>query len=238
MFVSSRACRQRGQALTETIIVLPIVLLSVFAILYLGHAGLVAERAQAALRYAGFAGFYGVGNQAYTAADIYSNLQGGAQPVPCPTAPAGAFDNTAPYPGPANPRLWGPDWQVSSSCGMVTKNIGGTGVLASRTISATIVNVQTGVNVPEYLRPTIGKNAVIAAQTVFAHPAYAGIIMYCNAGTYSAVRDSITAMSSVGMPTPIPGSGTPTPAPTGAPSPLPTSPVPTPTPIPNSSGSC
>jgi len=231
MLVTRMRTRQRGQALVETILMLPLAIFCVFAILYLAHAGIMNERAQAAIRFAGFTGFYGQSDQAYTAADIYANLQGGTQPVPCPTAPAGIFSDTAPFPGPASPRLWGPNWQVSSNCGTMVKNIGGAEFLASRDIAATLVNVQTGVTVPAFLQPLIGGNAVIFAQTTFAHPQYPGIIMYCNPGTYSAVHDSITAMSSASMPTPIPG-GASTPLPSGAPSPLPTSPVPTPTPYP------
>ncbi len=236
MLVANRRRIQRGQALIETIIVLPIAIFCVFAILYLAHAGIMTERTQSAIRYAGFAGFYGQSNQAYTAADIYTNLRGGSPPVPCPTAPAGAFDDTAPYPGPSSPRLWGPDWQISSNCGTVTQNIGGASFLASRTLAATLVNVQTGINVPSYLQPLIGGNAVMFAQTAFAHPQYPGVIMFCNVDTYNAVHDSITAMSTVGMPTPLPVSS-PSPVPSGAPTALPTSPVPTPTPISNP-GSC
>lgn len=236
MFVARARARQRGQALTETIIMLPVGIFCVFAILYLGHAGIMAERSQAAIRYAGFTGFYGQSDQAYTAADIYANLQGGTQPLPCPTAPPGAFNDTAPYPGPASPTLWGPDWQISSNCQTITQNIGGAEFLASRDIAATVVNVQTGINVPPFLQPLIGSNTVMFAQTAFAHPQYPGVIMYCNSDTYSAVHDSITAMSTVGMPTPMPGSS-PTPVPSSAPSPLPTSPVPTPTPY-SATGSC
>lgn len=232
----ARRRRQRGQALTETIIVLPVVILAIFGILYLSHAGIVEERTQSAIRYAGFTGFYGQSNQAYTAADIYSNMQGGAQPVPCPTAPAGAYNDTAPYPGPSSPPLWNPDWQISSNCGLVTQNIGGAEFLASRTLAATAVNVQTGVNVPSYLRPLIGNFGVMFAQTSFTHPQYPGIIMYCNVDTFNAVHDSITAMSSVSMPTPLPAPS-PTAQPSNAPSPVPTSPVATPSPYPNA-GSC
>jgi hypothetical protein len=236
VFVTRIRNRQRGQALVETAIMLPIALLCVFGILYLAHAGIMTERTQSAMRYAGFSGFYGQSNQAYTAADIYSNLQGGTQPVPCPTAPPGVFTDTAPYPGPASPPLWGPNWQVSSNCETVIQNIGGAEFLASRDIASTIVNVQTGITVPPFLQPLIGGTAVMFSQIAFAHPQYPGILMYCNSDTYNAVHGSITAMGSVGMPTPIPG-GSPSPAPSGAPSPLPTSPVPTPTPF-ASTGSC
>lgn len=236
MFLARSRTRQRGQALIETVIMLPIAIFCVFAILYLAHAGIMTERTQSAIRYAGFAGFYGQSDQAFTAADIYSNLQGGAQPLPCPTAPAGAFNDTAPYPGPASPQLWGPNWQISSNCATIVRNIGGAEFLASRDISATVVNVQTGIDVPAYLQPLIGSTAVMYAKTAFSHPAYPGVLMYCNPPTYEAVHDSITAMSTVGMPTPLPASS-PSAAPSGAPSPLPTSPVPTPTPI-SGAGTC
>lgn len=237
MLVTLRRRRQRGQALTETVIMLPAAMLALFAILYLAHAGIVTERTQSAMRYAGFAGFYGQSDQAYTAADIYANLEGGTQPVPCPTAPAGAYSDTGPYPGPASPRLWGPDWQVSSNCATIVQNIGGAEFLASRDIAATVVNVQTGVNVPTFLQPLIGSNAVIGSEIAFVHPAYPGVIMFCNQDTYNAVHDSITAMSTVGLPTPVPDGGSPSPLPSDNPSPLPTSPVPTPTPF-SSTGAC
>jgi len=213
MLLARKRDLQRGQALTETLIVLPVAIFAIFAILYIARAGIVNERIYLSMRYAGFSAFYGQSNQAYTAADIYSNIQGGNQPVPCPKAPAGAFNDTAPYPGPSGPPLWNPDEPVTSQCSMQTTSIGGASFLASRYLSATLVNVQTGVNVPPYLQSLIPAQTTMQAQGGFVHPAYPGVIMYCNGDTFTAVYDSLTSNGTISLPTPMPGEPTPGPTP-------------------------
>ncbi|MGZ3505495.1 MAG: TadE/TadG family type IV pilus assembly protein [Vulcanimicrobiaceae bacterium] len=210
----------RGQTLVETLLVMPIMLFVIFATLYIAHYGIVNERTQIGLRYAGVEAFVQGQTDAYTAADIYSNLSGGTQPVPCPTAPPGVYTNSAPYPGPSSPPLWSPDAPVdgagdtmTSSCSPTFTDLGGASFLAARFISATQITSNAGVSIPAYLQPLLGRIFTQTnAATAFAHSAYPGIILYCVAKAHDATLNSITANGTVGLPTPMPGLPTAPPA--------------------------
>jgi hypothetical protein len=214
--------RMRGQTMIETLLMMPIMLLVIFGTLYIAHYGIVNERTQLGMRYAGVEAFVQGQTAAYTAADIYSNLSGGTQPVPCPTAPPGVYTNSAPYPGPSSPPLWSPDAPVdqagdttTSTCSPTFTDLGGASFLAARFIAATQIKANAGVSIPAYLRPLLGGNVTFAqtnAQTAFAHAAYPGIILYCVAKAHDATLNSITANGTVTLPTPMPGLPTAPPA--------------------------
>ncbi|HEY8313870.1 MAG TPA: hypothetical protein VIG51_06820 [Candidatus Baltobacteraceae bacterium] len=210
----------RGQTLVETLLMMPVGLFVIFAMLYIAHFGIVNERTQLGMRYAGVESFVQGQTQAYTAADIYANLAGGTQPVPCPTAPAGVYTNSAPYPGPSTPPLWSPDAAVdgsgsvtSSTCQVTFTDLGGASFLASRFIAATQITSNAGVSIPKYLQPILGALfAKTNASSAFAHSAYPGIILYCVSKAHDATLNSITANGTVGLPTPMPGLPTPPPS--------------------------
>lgn len=205
----------RGQTLIETLLIMPVAIFAIFALIYIAHFGVVNERTFLSMRYAGIAAFTQGQNQAYTAADIYSNLAGGQQPVPCPTPPAGAFDNTAPYPGPSTPPLFRPDALSIPACTTTFTDLGGASFLAARFISSTSIGVNASVNVPAYLQPLIGAVTNTHAVGSFVHSAYPGIILFCVSKAYDAVYQSVTAEGTLTLPTPGPGQPTAPPAPTG-----------------------
>ncbi len=210
----------RGQTLLETLLMMPIMLFIIFAMLYMAHLGIVNERTQVGLRYAGVQSFVQGQTQAYTAADIYANLSGGTQPVPCPTSPPGVYTNSAPYPGPSSPPLWSPDAPLdqagdttTSTCQVTFTDLGGASFLASRFIAFTQITSHAGVSIPGYLQSLLGGFfAQTSAGTEFAHSAYPGIILYCVSKAHDATLNSITANGTVGLPTPMPGLPTPPPA--------------------------
>ena len=203
----------RGQTLVETVLMMPIALFALFALLFITHFGIVNERTYLSLRYAGVAAFLQGSSQAYTAANVYSNLAGGQQPVPCPTPPTGVFNNSAPYPGPTSAPLWNPDSVNVPPCTTSFTDLGGASFLAARFIPATSIAVNASVNVPAYLQPLLGKVSTTSTAGSFVHSAYPGIILYCVAKAYSAVHDSVTANETVNLPTPGPGQPTAPPAP-------------------------
>jgi hypothetical protein len=204
--------RMRGQTLVETLIMMPIALFALFAMIFITHFGIVNERTYLALRYAGVAAFVQGAGQAYTAANVYANLAGGQQPVPCPTPPAGAFTNTAPFPGPSSAPLWNPDSITIPACTTAFTDLGGASFLAARFIPSTAISVSASVNVPQYLQPLLGAVSTSNTAASFVHSAYPGIILFCVAKAYSAVHDSVTAMDTVSLPTPSPGEPTAPPA--------------------------
>ena len=208
---------QRGQTLIETLLVMPIALFTIFALIYITHFGIVNERTYLSMRYAGVAAFTQGASQAYTAADVYANLAGGQQPVPCPTPPAGVFTNSDPYPGPSTPPLFTPDGLSIPACTTAFTDLGGASFLAARYVSSTAVGVNASVNVPQYLQPLLGAVTTTHAAGAFVHSAYPGIILYCVSKAYDAVSQSLTAGNTVSLPTPAPGQPTAPPAPSGHP---------------------
>lgn len=207
--------RMRGQTLVETLLMMPVAIFAIFALIYITHFGIVNERTYLSMRYAGVAAFTQGASAAYTAADVYSNLAGGQQPVPCPTPPAGAFDNSAPYPGPSTPPLFKPDALTIPACTTTFTDLGGATFLAARFISATSIGVNATVNVPAYLQPLIGKITNTHSVGSFVHSAYPGIILFCVTKAHDAVYQSVTAGGTLSLPTPNPGQPTAPPAPSG-----------------------
>lgn len=205
----------RGQALIEMTIALPIVLLALFGILYVARLGVVDERAQLALRYGGIAGFI-TGSGAYSAANIYANLDPSSIPQPCPTPAMGAFNNTAPFPGPSSAPFWQPDSASNAApCAPAVFGLGGAQFLASHFFSATSLNVNASVDVPAYIQAVLGQDAHnVSASETFVHPAFPGMILYCSTEVRARVNGAITAQGSSIPPTPIPnGAPPPSPAP-------------------------
>lgn len=206
----------RGQALIESAIALPLVLLMLFGIIYVARVGVVGERAQLALRYGGIAGF-DTQSGAYSAANIYANLNPSAVPSPCPGPALGAFSGTAPFPGPSSAPFWQPDSANAPSglCTPAVFGLGGAQFLASHYFSGTAVSVSAGVNVPTYIQQALGATTnQVNASEYFIHPAFPGMILYCSTEVRDRVNGAITASGSSIPPTPIPnGASNPSPAP-------------------------
>ena len=205
----------RGQALIEMTIALPIVLLALFGIMYVARLGVVDERAQLALRYGGIAGFI-TGSGAYSAANIYANLNPSSVPQPCPTPAMGAFSNSAPFPGPSSAPFWQPDSTSGSApCAPAVFGMGGAQFLASHFFSATALSVNANVAVPSYIQAALGESSQnVSVSETFVHPAFPGMIMYCSTEVRNRVNGAITAEGSSIPPTPIPnGAPNPSPAP-------------------------
>lgn len=205
----------RGQALLELAIALPVVLLALFGIIYVSRLGVVDERTQLALRYGGIASFQ-TGTSAYSAANIYANLNPSSIPQPCPTPATSVYSDSAPFPGPSSAPFWQPDAQSTATpCTPAIYGFGGAQFLASHYVSATTLAVSASVDVPSYLQNLIGNSQSVSTSASFVHPAFPGIIMYCSTEVANRVYDAITASGTATFPTPIPnGAPTPTPGPT------------------------
>ena len=206
---------ERGQTLVEMVIALPIVLIALFGIIYVARIGVVNERAELALRYGGIAGFI-TGSGAYSAANIYENLDPSSVPQPCPTPALGALNDTAPFPGPTSAPFWQPDGAAPSApCTPVVFGLGGAQFLASHYFSATALSIAASVDVPSYIQDVLGENSQnVGASETFVHPAFPGMILYCSTEVRARVNGAITAQGSDIPPTPIPnGAPQPSPAP-------------------------
>ena len=108
---------QRGQAMLETILFLPVALVVLFAILYFARFGVLEERAQSAVRYAALMSYESKTD--YGAANIYDAV---APNRPAPSAcsatvvtdTVNALDGKGPS-GSAQP-FWKPDHPATATC--------------------------------------------------------------------------------------------------------------------------
>lgn len=183
---------------------MPIVLLGIFAIVYISQFGVVSERAELALRYGGIAAF-DTSSSEYSAASIYYNLSG--QVPACPAAPVSIVQGAGPFPGPTSAPFWQPsaDAPATSSCSGLPYGFGGSQFIASHYWGTTTLTVSAGVDVPPYLKPALGGNTGTATTTLtFIHAAYPGVILYCSTEIDNRVKAAVTANGSNPLPTPIP----------------------------------
>jgi hypothetical protein len=200
----------RGQTLIELVVAMPIVLFTLFAIIYVSRFSVMNERAELALRYGAIAAFNNSSN-AYSAANIYQNLSG-ALPA-CPTPPAAILSGGGPFPGPTSAPFWRPDSTQTPSCMSGATGFGGSQFIASHFWATTTVNVAASVNVPQYLQKAIGATGNANTTETFIHAAYPGIILWCSTEVRNRVFGAVTAQGSSVPPTPIPDGSSPPPLP-------------------------
>lgn len=202
----------RGQALAESAIFLPLVLLVLFGTIYVSQYGVLAERTQLAVRYGGLVG----SSSLYSAGTIYNFLSQPAGTIPgCPTPPPGIVTDTAPLPGGASAPYWLPQ-SVSASCATIVKSVGGAQFVAAGLFEASQDSVTTQLTVFPYLQSVLGGSAVtVAASEPFAHPADPSAILYCSQEVHDRVHDAV-----MGALQPAPPSPSPTPTSSASPTPL------------------
>lgn len=202
----------RGQTIIEFVIAMPIVLFALFGIVYVSRMGVINERAELALRYGALAAFNSASNE-YSAANIYQTMNGAMGP--CPSPPISIVNGGGPFPGPTAAPFWQSDGDVPqvSSCQPYAAGFGGSQFVASHFWATTTLNVQAGVDVPQYLKSAIGTKGTANTTETFVHAAYPGVILWCSTEVRNRVRGAIQAQDSSPLPTPIPDGATPPPNP-------------------------
>ena len=171
----------RGQALVETVIFLPVALIALFGIIFFSRYGVLAERAQSAVRYGALVS-YGKA-PVYSAADIYAGIAaGGATRSPaCPanvqpdTVKALSEQNLA---GATPAPFWRPDSAVVT-CTQSSLSFAGSASAASRVVVVTSVTANATIAVPGYLTKLLGTSAVATATLGYARSDSPDVIMYC-----------------------------------------------------------
>lgn len=203
----------RGQTIVEGAIAVPLVMLVLFAIMYVARVGVVTERAEIALRYGAISMFESGSTSVYSASSIYNFYNGSA---PACTAPAtAAFSNSAPFPGPTSAPFWRPDTTPSSSCAIVPWGFGSSQFMATHYFEKANVNVTAGVNVPQFLQATLNGQTQSTASTTasLAHPVDPSMILYCSTEVRARVSAALTNSGLVALPTAQPGTPTVPPPP-------------------------
>jgi hypothetical protein len=191
----------RGQALAESAIFLPLVLLMLFGTVFVSQYGVLAERTQLAARYSGLVG----SSSLYSAATIYNFLAQPAGALPsCPTPPPGIVTDSAPLPGPASAAYWSPS-QVTTSCAFVAHSVGGAQFIPAYLYVASQETVTTQLAVFPYLQNVIGSGSVsVAASEAFAHTADPSAILYCSQEVHNRVQDAVLGALQAATPAPSP----------------------------------
>lgn len=204
----------RGQALAESVLFLPVVLLVLFGTIYVSQFGVLSERTQLAVRYGGLVG----SSQLYSAATIYNFLALPSGTLPsCPTPPPGIVTDSAPLPGPVSAPYFQPA-TVQASCATIVHSVGGAQFLAAQLFSASQDTVSTQLTVFPYLQNIVGASLVnVSASEPFAHAADPSAILYCSQEVHDRVKDAV--FGALQPPTPSP-SATPSPTASSSPAPL------------------
>jgi hypothetical protein len=181
---------QRGQALVETAIFLPIALVLMFAVLYFARFGVLEERAQSAVRYGATVSYDG--SATYSAAQLYSTIAANAAPSGlCPVAVATDTVSTfnGSRSGTAAQGFWKTDSVPAATCTVTTTGFAASATDAFRYLSITNHKLTGTLTLPAYLNGMLNANGAVSASLGYVHTASPALIMYCT----SHVGASVTA---------------------------------------------
>jgi hypothetical protein len=191
--------RQRGQALIETVIFLPVALIAIFGVMYFSRYGVLSERAQSAVRYGALVS-YGAA-PVYSARGIYDAIASG--PVATTTCPAAVGSDTQNAlseqngAGPTPSPYWRPD-SATATCTQSTMSFAGPATAAFHTFTVTSSTATANVAVPFALTSLLGSTTPAAATFGYVRSDPPGIIMYCTATVGTAVAAALGRVYGVG----------------------------------------
>jgi hypothetical protein len=212
----------RGQAIAETVIFLPIALLTLFGVIWASQYSVMSERVQSAVRYSGL-----IANQLnpfmeYSMFVLYNSMGTASLNVAIPTQTCNppttdALTNSNTYPGPTS----GPFWQNTPAPPTVTcsstpsqKAVFSSGVTQTSLALSNTPIVQTGAAVPSYLNNSMVFGQVIAggsspttASLNFMKPADMPTLLNCQPAMQTTIGASLAPttppLSPTVFPTPI-----------------------------------
>jgi hypothetical protein len=225
-----RAMRlERGQALLETVIFLPLTLLTLWAVIWVAQYGVMSERVQSAVRYSGL-----ISNQInpyveYSLYVLYNSLGPVSSNAPIPASTCNvpttdALTNSGTYPGPTTAPFWmASPMPPSVTCSAPQSQVAAfTGLNQTALALSNTPIVQAQTIVPLYLSAAMQFGNVISqpnmpsnASLNFMKPADMSTLMTCHPDFQSIVQTSL-------QPTIPPDSPGTTPSPIAEPMPLPT----------------
>ncbi len=209
---------QRGQALVETVIALPLFLLAMFAMIWAVQSSVLAERVQLGVRYAGVIGSKSQPYLDYSLYTVYGNLNGLSQVAtqPCFAPTSDVLLGHGPYLDPAG-KATAPFWQPAAGTTNGTCNGPSNPNLVAITdsnLSKTALllhdasSLSTALNVPGYLSGALGSTTRLSASQNFFRSADLGDMIHCYAAVGAAVSASLTpandTTSPLTAPAPLP----------------------------------
>lgn len=181
---------QRGVALVETAVCLPLFLIVMFGIIWAVQSSVQSERVQMAVRFSGL-----VSNQAspYVDYSLYALYNAATAPgvsTGCIAPTSDALTNTGTFPGPAAPSFFSPiNGSTSGTCQKGTAQLSGGALTTPVLFLQTTSNISTQVTVPTFLAPVLAGNTALSASENFFDTPDLGTIMQC----YTSLRSAVTA---------------------------------------------
>jgi len=200
---------QRGQALTETAIMLPLFLLLLYGIMWAVQTGVVNERVQIAVRYSGLISNQSSPYQQYSLYALYDNLEGVSAPpaFTCVPPSTDALLNNGQFPGPATAPFWQPVGTPSGTCSQGTATMAGA-LPQPQVFTHTSSAITAAAPVQGVLQSAIGSTQqhVDASQNYLDAPAI-GTVLTC----YAELDDAVSASLENSTPGSLPSTVSPIP---------------------------
>ncbi|HEY8297904.1 MAG TPA: TadE/TadG family type IV pilus assembly protein [Candidatus Baltobacteraceae bacterium] len=192
MQVAAKWPSQRGQALAETALILPLFLLLLYGVMWVVRAGVVNERVQIAVRYSGL-----VSNQSspyveYSIYALYNNLEGIGSPptLACSVPDSAALQNIAPFPGPQTSAFWQPG-TTAGTCRSDHASLQGGGLIQPQVFTHTLSSITSQTPIEGgLLTSALGSTAqqVSASQNYLDAPGL-GTVLVC----FPEIDDAVSA---------------------------------------------
>jgi hypothetical protein len=153
--------RQRGQALIETAVFLPVFLLVLFGVIWTVQSSVIGERSQIAVRFAGLISDEASPYNQYSMGALYNGLPGvaAAETYTCATPPPDALVNNPSngyFPGPKSPSFFQQSGINTDVCTQGETNLSGGSMSQPLLLVHTQSNIQPYTSVPGYLQSVIG----------------------------------------------------------------------------------
>ena len=187
---ANRMHAQRGQAMLETAVFLPVALIVLFAILYFARYGVLEERAQSAVRYAAQISYESPST--YSAANIYAGIAANGVPAPsCASSVASDTVNVLQGVAAGSSGFWKPDTTPVATCAVTTASFGGASWAAFHYFTVTQHTVTASLAVPSSIAAAIGSTGSVSASLGYLHTDPPSMIMYCVNGLGATVAAAL-----------------------------------------------
>jgi hypothetical protein len=217
--------RQRGQAMVETAVFLPLFLLVLFGVIWTVQSSVMSERSQISVRFSGLISDEANPYQQYSLGALYDGLPGiaASEVYACASPGPDALQNdpaTGIFPGPKSPTFFQPiSGTTVGSCTQGPAHLTGGALASPQLFVHTQSTVSTQVPVPSFLQGTLGSMTqfLSASQNYFDGPDVQTLLTCYNDGQTddlgTVVMESLThyTLDAASAPTPLPDTPVTTP---------------------------
>ncbi len=178
MQVARSRQRQRGQAMVETALFLPLFLLILFGVIWVVQSSVMSERAQIAVRFSGLVSDEANPYEQYSIGALYDGLPGiaPAEVYSCASPGPDALQNdpsSGVFPGPKSPPFFQPiSGTTVGTCAQGPTHLTGGNMATPQLFVHTDSDISTQVPVPGFLQHTLGAltQYLSASQNYFDGP--------------------------------------------------------------------